>query len=249
MLYNNTVSKLHEMKLNTMASALHRQLKDSAMSEISFEERFGLLVDVEWSSRKSNRLTRLIKTDGYAFPNACLDDIEYHADRGLDKAMIARLGTGNYVREHHNIIILGATGSGKTYLSNAFGMTANRDFLSVRYARLPDLLGELAIARSEGTYRKTIKTYKQVNLLILDKWLLYPLKDSETRDLLEIAEARYKKGSTIFCSQFDVGGWHQKIGKATLADAICDRIVHDSYNIFISGADSMRKRKGIVEEA
>ena len=245
MLNNNTVSRLHEMKLSTMASTFHRQLTDNTMSELSFEERFGLLVDGEWAARKSNRLTRLIKTADYAFPNACLEDIEYHVDRGLDKAMIVRLGTCNYIREHHNLIVLGATGSGKTYLSNAFGMTANRNFLSSRYVRLPDLLGELAIARAEGTYRKAMKAYKQVNLLILDEWLLYPLKESETRDLLEIAEARYKKGSTIFCSQFDVGGWHQKIGEATLADAICDRIVHDSYTITIGGADSMRKRKGI----
>jgi len=248
MLNNNTVAKLRELKLSAMASNFQRQLTDTAMSELTFEERIGLLVDAEWVSRRSNRLTRLIRAAGYAFPNACLEDIEYHADRGLDKALIARLGTCNYIREHQNLIILGATGSGKTYLSNAFGMTANRNFLSVRYVRLPDLLGELAIARAEGTYRKVIKAYKQVNLLILDEWLLYPLKDSESRDLLEIAEARYKKGSTIFCSQFDVGGWHQKIGDATLADAICDRIVHDSYTIIIGGTDSMRKRKGIVED-
>lgn len=249
MLDNNTILKLHDMKLSVMASAFQRQLGDNAASALSFEERFGLLVDTEWVSRKNNRLTRLIRNAGYAFPNACLEDIEYHADRGLNKAMVARLGTCNYVQEHHNLIILGATGSGKTYLSNAFGMTASRNFFTVRYARLPDLLGELAIAHAEGTYRKAIKAYKQVSLLILDEWLLYPLKDSEARDLLEIAEARYKKGSTIFCSQFEVAGWHQKIGEATLADAICDRIVHDSYTIVIGGADSMRKRKGIVEEA
>lgn len=248
MLSNNTISKLREMKLSIMAKAFQEQLEVDSSSGLSFEERLGLIVDAEWSSRKNNRMKELIRRANYAIPGACLEDIEYHADRHLDKALITRLGSCNYVRESRNIIILGATGSGKSYLANAFGMTASRNFFTVRYTRLPDLLGELAIARAEGGYQKIIKSYKQVKLLILDEWLLYPLKESETRDLLEIAEARYKKASTIFCSQFEVAGWHQKIGEPTLADAICDRIVHDSYNIVIGGKDSMRKRKGIADE-
>jgi DNA replication protein DnaC len=248
MLNNSTVSKLHEMKLSVMAGAFQQQMADPAFSGISFEERFGLMVDAEWASRKNNRLARLIRAADYAFPNACLEDIEYHADRQLDKALITRLGTCNYLQENRNILILGATGNGKTYLANALGMTASRNFYSVRYVRLPDLFNELAIARAEGSYRKVMKVFRQTKLLILDEWLLYPLKDTEARDLLEIAEARYKKASTIFCSQFDVGGWHQKIGEPTLADAICDRIVHDSYTIVVQGSDSMRKRKGIPED-
>ncbi|MEG1968277.1 MAG: IS21-like element helper ATPase IstB [Clostridia bacterium] len=247
MLDNNTVTKLHELKLSTMAASFAQQLQSNGMVSLSFEERFGLLVDAEWLARKNNRLKRLIRTADYALPNACVEDIEYHADRHLDKAMIARLATCTYVQECHNLILLGATGSGKTYLATAFGMAASRSFYTVKYVRLPELLGELAIARGEGNYRKVIKAYKQVKLLILDEWLLYPLKETEARDLLEIVEGRYKKASTIFCSQFEVGGWHPKIGEPTLADAICDRIVHDSYTIVIGGADSMRKRKGISE--
>ncbi|OPX84247.1 MAG: transposase/IS protein [Pelotomaculum sp. PtaB.Bin104] len=123
-------------------------------------------------------------------------------------------------------------------------MAASRNFYTVKYVRLPDLLSELAVARGDGSYRKVMKQYKQVKLLILDEWLLFPLKESEARDLLEIVEVRHKRASTIFCSQFDVAGWHLKIGEPTLADAICDRIVHDSYTIMIEG-DSMRKKKGI----
>jgi len=204
-----------------------------------------LLSTLKWATRKSNRLTRLIKTAGYACTDACLEDIEYHRDRGLDKALITRLGTCAYIQEHRNIIILGASGSGKTYLANALGMKANREFIKVRYIRLPDLLAELAIAHAEGNYSKVFKAYRQVGLLILDEWLLFALKESESRDLLEIVEARYKKGSTIFCSQFDLPGWHLKLGDATMADAICDRIAHESYTIIINGDESMRKRKGL----
>lgn len=253
MLDNNTISKLREMKMGVMASAFGKQLGDSSFGAMSFEERIGLIVDAEWTSRQNNRQTRLIRNAGFAMPEACLEDIEYHTDRGLDKPLITRLGSCNYVDEHHNIIILGASGGGKSYMANAFGIAAARNHHPVRYARLPDLLGELAIARAEGVYRKAIKVYKQVKLLILDEWLLYSLKDTEARDVLEITEARYKKASTIFCSQFDVGGWHQKIGDPTLADAICDRIVHDSYRIVIAEHNrddsiSMRQRKGLAAQ-
>jgi DNA replication protein DnaC len=248
MLDNNTVQKLHEMKLSVMAAAFQKQLEKQSFAELSFEERFGLIVDAEWVSRKNNRLTRLIRKADFAWPGACLEDVEYHADRQLDKALIARLGTCGYIDECHNIILLGATGSGKSWLACAFGNAACRKYYNVRYVRLPELFAELAVAKVEGTYHKTIAQYKKVKLLILDEWLLYPLKDTEARDLLEITESRCKKASTIFCSQFDVGGWHEKIGEPTLADAVCDRIVHDSYTIVVKG-ESMRKQKGLPEEA
>ncbi len=247
MVNESTINKLNEMRLNSMADSYRNQLDDSSFKELSFEERFGLLVDTEWARRKNNKLSRLIRKSEIHFTDACIEDIEYHADRQLDKAEIIRLSTCNYIQEKHNIIILGASGAGKTYISSAFGIVACRNFYTVKYVRLPDLLNELAVARGEGIYKKIMKQYKNVSLLIIDEWCLVPLTDSEARDLLEIVESRHKVASTIFCSQFPTAAWYSKIGEGTLADAILDRIVYDSYTITIQGEDSMRKRKGIKQ--
>lgn len=245
MLNETTINKLHDMRLSAMAASLREQMETPAFSELSFEERVGLLVDAEWSRRKNNHLLGLIKKATLRYPNACIEDIEYHADRQLDKAQIMRLATCNYIRDHHNVICMGASGAGKTYIACALGIAACRNFYSTKYIRLPDLLTELAISRSEGTFKKLIKSYQKVKLLILDEWLLIPLTMSETRDLMEIVEMRHDDTSTIFVSQFAPAGWHDKLAETTIADAILDRIVHNSHVITIQGNDSMRKRKGI----
>lgn len=193
MLTETIVTKLQEMHLSTMAKAFKEQLTDPAMSELSFEDRFGLIVDQEWTNRKNNHLKRLIQKAGFAESGACVEDIDYSGDRNMDKAQITRLATCNYLTEHNNILLLGATGSGKTYLACALGMAAARNFFTVKYVRLPELLTDLAIARVNGTYRKVVQQYAKPVLLIVDEWLLYSLKESEARDLLEIADGATRR--------------------------------------------------------
>jgi DNA replication protein DnaC len=240
-----TISRLYEMKLSVMAASYRQQMNDSGLNKLSFDERFGLLIDNEWTARKNNRLKRLIHSARFPVSGACVEDIEYRADRKLDREQIIQLASCNYINEKHNVIILGATGAGKTYISCALGMAACRNFYTVKFIRLPDLLEELSVARGEGVFQKVMQNYKRIDLLVLDEWLLSPLTDLESRDLLEIVEARHERCSTLFSSQFNPAGWQIKIGEGPLAEAILDRIIHNSYTLNIKSEESMRKHKGI----
>jgi DNA replication protein DnaC len=251
MINQSTIASLRAMKLNAMAAELEAQLADqTTYSQLGFEERLGLLVDAEWNRRNSNKLIRYIKNARFAVPSATIESIEYHDDRKLDKAQILRFASCQYIEDRHHIILKGASGNGKTYISNALGNSACRKFKSVRYIRMPELLDDLNVAKGCGTFKKIIKFYQKIELLILDEWLIRTLALPEAYDLLEIVEARCKEGSIIFCTQYETEGWYKRINPdpdndSPISEAIMDRIIHNSYEVMIDGRISMRERNGL----
>ena len=197
-----TIDKLIEMRLTAMADAFRIQSDDPSMKELSFEDRFGLLVDTEYTSRKNNRLKRLIKKAEFDQPSASVMDIDYTSGRKLNKDLIKRLASCEYIADYRNIFITGATGSGKSYMACAFGMEACKHYYTTKYVRLPDLLIDLKIAKENGTYKKVLAKYANPILLILDEWLLMKPTQEEQKDIFELLHRRRKRSSTIFCSQY-----------------------------------------------
>ena len=244
MINDATINKLIEMHMTPMADAYRHQLSDPTMKDVPFEDRFGMMVDIEYTTRKSNRLKKLIHDAGMEQPDASIAAIDYQSGRKLNKSLITRLASCQYITEYRNIFLTGATGSGKTYMACAFGMEACKQYYSVKYVRLPDLLLELQEARGNGCFQIVLKKYTKPVLLIIDEWLLLKLSEAEARNLFELIHKRRKKSSTIFCSQVEEKDWYSQIcnGENTLADAIMDRISYDSYKINIEYIDKTKDR-------
>lgn len=223
-----------------MAKQCKAQKEDPATSQLSFDERFEILVDAEYLSRVNHTVERYIKNAHFSIPSAALAEVNYHPSRKLDKGLIEELATNSYMKHGHSIIIMGPSGCGKTWFACAFGINACLNKKTVLYIRLPELFSKLEEMRIQGKYRDYIKRLAKYDLLILDEFMLVPASEKEAADLLEVMEARCNKKSTIFCSQYSCDGWHTRMGGGPIADSILDRIINSSYTIFIQGK-SMRE--------
>ena len=243
MIVEQTLQMLHKMKLGSIADEYERQLEDPKAKTLSFDDRFGMMVDLEYTRRQNNRLVNMIKKAGFPDRNACVENIIYSAKRELDHAQIQRLASCAFIEKKINVQLLGATGAGKSFIANALGISACRNGYSVKYINLQDLLISFMVANDNGTFNKVFSELKRIKLLIIDDWLMFDIVDDAIASFLyNLIEARKYTGSIIVCSQLDAKGWHERISNKIAADSICDRLVNSSYKIFIKG--EMRKEIG-----
>ncbi|MEK7756519.1 MAG: IS21-like element helper ATPase IstB [Planctomycetota bacterium] len=241
MLTQPTLDHMNAMKMFFMVDAFQRQLASTQSSALSFEERLGLLIDAEWSGREQRKLDQRLRTARLRH-SASIEDVDFKAHRGLSRDLVLSLGRGDWLRERQNLLITGPTGVGKSYLACAFAERACRSGFTALYLRAPRLYQELAVSRGDGSYGRLLARLTRTQLLIIDDWGLAPLKDQERRDLLEVVEDRYERASTLITSQLPIKAWHEVIGDATLADAICDRLVHCAHRLELKGP-SLREAK------
>jgi DNA replication protein DnaC len=235
MLDETTFNTLNALKLFGMAKSFGERLTDPKHAELDHAEFVGLLVQDEKTYRENQRLRRLLKNAKLRFPNACLEDVNYRHPRGLPKPVMHELGSTRWIEAHRNVIFSGPTGIGKSWLACALGNLAARAGFTVVYHRAPRLFESLKQSNGDGTHLKALGRLAKVQVIILDDFLISPLAAAERKDLLEIIEDRYQAASTIIAGQCPTKTWHQAIGDPTLADAICDRLVHNAYKIELKG--------------
>lgn len=240
MLNEPTVDKLRGLRLGTLADTWLEQQGQADVQALSFDERLAMLVDAEWLDRQNKKLARNLREAKLRLGQAAVEDIDYTTQRKLEKPVIRQLATCAWVEAHQNVIITGATGVGKTYIACALAQQACRKGYRAVYRRVPRLFDELALVHADGTYSRLLAKLARIDILVLDDWGLVPMGDPERRDLLEIIEDRYGNLSTILTSQLPSESWHDHVGDPTIADAICDRLLHNAHKIDLKGA-SRRK--------
>ncbi len=245
MLIHPTVSKLEQMRLGGMATALRNQLEMPDIEAMSFMDRLGLMVDHEEAVREDRRLDRRLKTAKLRL-QACMADLDYRPSRGLDRRLMLHLASCQWIRRRQNVLITGPTGVGKSYVACALAHKACLENFQVRYYRLHRLLETIQLARDDRTYLRVLKPLIRADVLILDDWGLHGMNRAQQRDLMELVDDRYTLRSTIITSQYPIDKWHQTMDDPTLADAILDRLVNNAHKIQLTG-DSMRKVKAEQE--
>jgi DNA replication protein DnaC len=245
MLNQQTLTRLRALKLFGLAEAFAQQLEQPPTQALAFEERLALLVEREVSYRDNRRLQRLLRAAKLR-QQACVEDVDYRHQRGLDRTLVATLTNCDWIRAQHNLHITGPTGTGKSWLACAFGNQACRQGLSVRYERTSRLLDQLRVARGDGSYPKLLRQLARVELLILDDFGLKPLTQTERHDLLEVIEDRHGVHSTLLTSQLPVRAWHEYLNEPTVADALLDRLLNGAHRLELTG-DSMRKKEALTK--
>lgn len=245
MLTQPTLDKLNAMKLSAMAQAFADQMQSPDMAALTFEERFGLIIDFQMTAQENRRMQSRLKNARLRL-SATIEDLEFTQGRGLDRATVMSLAQNQWVNRRHNILVTGPTGAGKTYLACAFGQKACRDGHSVLYHRAPRLLQDIMISRHDGRYSKVMGPLSKADVLVLDDFLISPMTQEEQKEFLEIVEERHDRKATVITSQLPLKAWYDAMQDPTLADAILDRLVHNAYKIELTG-ESMRRKKSRLD--